>query len=533
MAALLLCGLLAFSSCGPAGESGGEGGSAEPAPGRYLSIIDDEPDTIDPQCTSGYYNVPLNIYDRLVEVMVVDHEPDIVPSLAESWEISDDGLVYTFHLREGVRFSNGSELTSEDVGYTFSRLLSYEKSCNQDLVMTILGAADLREGRTDELAGFHVVDDLTFTIELEHPYSPFLACLATPGASILDRETTEKIGEKFGSGVETTIGTGPFVIESWEAGENMLLRANPDCWYEAGCSGIRMLFDSGEISHIDRFNDGEIDILDLEYLENDAEYFARGDIYLKNIVRSPRVGITYITLNETVKPLDDVKVRRALQLALDRRLLLKATLSGRGRIENGILPYGLTGHNPKLEEIPFDPAEARRLLEEAGYGGGFDLEIDCIDTTSGSQMDLLRLIADMWSEIGINVHIRKLNSDEFYELRGQGKLSCYTSTWSADYDDPSNFVYTFFGSEENTNGRSLCYQNEEVMKRVAAAERIVDEEERIEEYQELEKIIVQDDAAWIPLYSREHLFVISDRVEGFTVLWNGWSSNNYRDVSIK
>lgn len=532
IAVLLLCSVLMLSlaSCGPAVSTNDRYGESA----RYLSIIDDEPETMDPQCTSEYYTVPFNVFDRLVDVRSTGGEPDIVPSLAEKWRVSDDGLVYTFKLREGVRFSNGEELTSEDVGYTFARLLSYENSCNQDLVMYIDGADELRNGEAGTLKGFKAIDELTFTIELEHPYAAFLACLATPGASILDQETTEKFGSAFGSGVKNTIGTGPFIVESWEAGEQILLRANADSWYGApGCRGIKMLFDSGEVSHVDKFNDGEIDILDLDFLDSDAEYFARGDIYLKNIERSTRVGISYIAFNESVKPLDDARVRCALQLALDRKLLLKAVTGGRGRIENGIFPYGLTGYNPKLEEIPYDPAEAKRLLEEAGCGDGFELEIDCTDTTTGSQMDLLELAAYMWGEIGVDAHIRKIESDEFYELRGEGKLSCYTGSWSADFDDPSNFIYTFFGNVQNTNGRSLCYDDKDIMKRVEMAAQIVDDDERIKEYQELEKIIVQDDAAWVPLYSRQHLFIISDRVEGFTVLWNGWSSNNYRDVKIK
>lgn len=530
IAVLLICSLTVLASCEETADTTDRYGESA----RYLSIIDDEPTTMDPQCTSEYYTVPFNVFDRLVEIKSTAGEPEIVPSLAETWKISDDGLVYTFKLREGVKFSNGEALTSEDVGYTFSRLLTYENSCNQDLVMFIDGADDLRSGKAKTLRGFKAIDELTFTIELEHPYAAFLACLATPGASILDRETTEKFGEEFGSGVESTIGTGPFTVESWEDDEQLLLRANTDCWYGApGCRGIRMRFGSGEVSHIDRFNNGEIDILDLDFLDSDAEYFARGDIYLKNIERSTRVGISYIAFNESVKPLDNVKVRRALQLALDRKLLLKAVTGGRGRIENGIFPYGLTGHNPKLDEIPYDPAEAKRLLEEEGYGDGFELEIDCTDSTTGSQMDLLELAAYMWSEIGVDAHIRKIKSEEFYELRSEGKLVCYTGSWSADFDDPSNFIYTFFGNEENTVGRSICYDNEAVMDRVEIAAQIVDDADRIREYQELEKIIVQDEAAWVPLFSRQHLFVVSDRVEGFTVLWNGWSSNNYRDVKIK
>ena len=156
--------------------------------GSYLRFVDDTPDTVDPQCTSEYYTVPLNIFDRLVEV---GSDPEsgrseIVPSLAEWWTVSPDGLRYSFHLREGVTFSDGSPLTASDVGFTFRRLLTHPQACNQDIATSILGARELMEGRATSLEGFSEEGDYDFTFTLAEPYAAFLACLSTPGASILD-----------------------------------------------------------------------------------------------------------------------------------------------------------------------------------------------------------------------------------------------------------------------------------------------------------------------------------------------------------
>ena len=135
-----------------------------PDTNSFLGFAVEEPNTLDPQCTSSYYTVPLNVFDRLVEVKVDNGESDIVPALAESWEISGDALVYNFHLRKDVTFSDGSPLTSGDVKFTFERLLTNPKSRNQDIVMSISGAQELRSGTEKELTVFRIIDDHNFEI---------------------------------------------------------------------------------------------------------------------------------------------------------------------------------------------------------------------------------------------------------------------------------------------------------------------------------------------------------------------------------
>jgi len=544
--AFLVSGCLLFSACGDSRsgkENKGADGAENPSPiaeapdsSMYLKIADEEADTFDPQCTSTYYTVPLNIFDRLVEVESdpENHSSQIVPSLADSWEISDDGLVYTFELHPGVTYSNGSPLTSEDVEYTFTRLLTYPEAVNQDFAIGILGAHDLHNGDTDTLEGFKVIDDEHFSITLEQPYAAFLAGLSTPGASILDKETTTEAGELFGTDPSCTIGTGPFILDEVVPSSHILLSANRNCWSGPPLSaGIRInLVEDGETLRL-MFSEGQLDILDLETLGNEAEFFVHGDTYQEQLVQGMRVGINYVALNQSIAPLDNVKVRKAMQMGLNRRTILQAACSGRGEIENGIFPHGLIGFNPDLDEIPYDPEEARRLLAEAGYPDGFSLDFSMSESISSETKDLVGIIADMWSRIGINVHVYELDEDSFMTLRKGGSIACYVSSWSADFNDPDNFIYTFFGSRENSRNRSLCLEDDELIDRVYNARAIVSEEERIAEYQELEKILIQDMACWVPLFSQQHIFALNSRVEGFQVSWNGWSSNSYRNVSIK
>ena len=514
--------------------SGTEAEPSAPDTSRFLVAVEDEPDTVDFQCTSIHYTVAQNVFNRLVEMENDENgEMQILPSLAESWELSDDGRTYTFHLRKDVAFSNGSPLTASDVQYTFTRLLTHPDSCNRDIVDGILGAEALMNGTADHLEGLNILGEMDFSITLEYPFQAFLACLSMPAASILYQETTEEAGDRFGIDPDWTIGTGSFILWKWIPGEGLLLTANKDCWQGPPCCeglDLRFVTDSKEIRRM--FERGNIDVLDLDEVGNTAEFFLHGSAYQGRLFSVPRIGITYIALNEAIAPLNDVRVRKALQLSLNRDMLLSAVYGGRGSLENGIFPHGLYGYNPELPEIPYDPEEAMRLLAEAGYSDGLDLTVSVNSASTRWEMSVLRLAASTWSKIGIRARIDVIDESEFMRLRKSGQLACYTALWSADFNDPDNFIYTFFGNKENTSFRSLCYPKEDVMERIQNARAIVDPEERIREYQDLERIIVQEDAAWIPLYSRLRYYVTSKRLKGIQASWNGSVKNKYREMSI-
>ena len=143
------------------------------------------------------------------------------------------------------------------------------------------------------------------------------------------------------------------------------------------------------------------------------------------------------------------------------------------------------------------------------------------------------MAASQWEKIGVHTVIDTLPNSEFMRLRKSGEIMCFSATWTADFNDPDNFFYTFFGNAENTRFRSLCYPREEIMERVRDARKIADPAARIAEYRTLEEIIVQEDAAWIPLFSRLYTYVISDRLEGMQASWNGSVKNMYREMSIR
>ena len=213
-------------------------------------------------------------------------------------------------------------------------------------------------------------------------------------------------------------------------------------------------------------------------------------------------------------------------------LLLDAAYGGNGYLENGIMPHGLYGFNPDLPEIPYDPEAAKALLAEAGYPDGFSLTFSVSSASTLGEMSLIRAAAAIWEEIGVHTTVELLDVGEFMRLRKRGELACYSATWTADYNDPDNFLYTFFGDAENARFRSLCYPREDIMRRVRDARTIADTGARIREYRELERIIVQEDAAWIPLFSRFYYYISSQRLEGIQASWNGSVKNKYREMSI-
>ena len=195
----------------------------------------------------------------------------------------------------------------------------------------------------------------------------------------------------------------------------------------------------------------------------------------------------------------------------------KIAANGDGSLVDGIYPKGLIGYTEDNEGwLKYDPEQAKSLLAEAGYADGFTMEIAADNSSSDSTLLVIQIVQQYLQQIGINAEIKSYDPASWLDLRKSGDMVSFVSSWTADYNDPDNFIYTFFGTPEKSNVRSLNYFNTDVMSRVAAARGIVDDTERLTEYAALEKQIVEEDAAWVPMFSRSHLFVKGDRVASFT-----------------
>lgn len=525
--ALALVMLMSFAACGKGGSSKTEDGLL-----RVAALYDIS--TMDVAQTTDNYMIPMNIFDRLFEVEVqADGSTEIVASLATDYKVSPDGLTYDFVLREGVVFSNGSKLTASDVQYTFERLLT-AGGVNDDIPLEVLGAEALKNGEADTLEGFAVTDDLNFSITLAAPNAGFIAELTGPAISIVDKETMAEV-DKFGLECEDTIGTGPYVVTEWVVNDHYTMEYNKNYWGEEPSvkKVIVSIIPDASTQNL-MYQNGELDILDLENIDSAIVASTYKTQYAEKIISGSRVGMCYLAMNAEHEYLSDVNVRKAVQMAIDVDHIIESIYAGDAVAQAGIIPDGVWGDNADLARPTYDPAAAKALLTEAGYAEGevtFEL---ALDSSSSSNTQLVyQVVEQQLKEAGITAKISTYDESSWLDLRKSGEMDAFIANWTMDYNDPANIMYTFFGSPEKTLIRSLNYQNEEIMARVAAASSITDDAARMAEYQELEKIIVVDDAAWVPLFGNVHLFALGERVESFVPYWAGYSNFYAKDVTLK
>ena len=307
--------------------------------------------TMDVHKTNNDYMVPLNIFDRLFEIKTnADGSTELEKSLVEDYTVSDDGLTYDFTLRSGVTFSDGTPLTANDVKYTFTRMLALPDSVQTDYGSAIAGAEAVMDGTATDLEGIQVIDDTHFTVTLSDPFAGFLYELATASCSIMSEKNVEEAGDQFGMDCSKTIGSGPYVVTSWTRDSSIVLDANPNYWGEKPSVQhveISIVPDSSTMSMM--FQNGELDILDCDYIDAAVVNSTYKTQYADDIVTSNRLGTTYMALNENVEPLNDVKVRKAIQMAIDRQTILDTVYNGDGSLVDGIYPKGLIGYTEDNE----------------------------------------------------------------------------------------------------------------------------------------------------------------------------------------
>ncbi|MCR5403350.1 MAG: ABC transporter substrate-binding protein [Butyrivibrio sp.] len=502
----------------------------------YLNIaLNSDIVSMDVHKTTNDYLVPMNVFDTLfTTVKNPDGSTTLVNSLADDYSISEDGLTYSITLKDGIVFSDGTPLTADDVKFTFERILTLPESAQTDYAIAIDGAQDMLDGKASELRGITVIDDTHLTITLAEPFAVFLAQLAAPSTSIMSRSITTNAGDDFGVVPEKTLGTGPYVVTSWDKGVGLTFEYNPHYWgTEPSVKKVTAkVMDSSSMDMA--FQKGDLDILDCMMLDSAIVDSVYKTSYSDKIVSVDRLGMNYLMLNEDSEPLNDVNVRKAIQMAIDRKSILDSIYEGDGNLEDGIYPTGCLGYSKDNQGwLSYDPEGAKKLLADSGYPDGFEMEISLDSGNNDASKNTVQVIAQNLNDVGIKADVKTYDHASWLDLRNSGKMNSFLALWILDYNDPDNIIYTFFGSKSNSAIRSCNYSDEATIARVAAARAIVDPVERITEYGNLEKKLIQDDAAWVPLFSLKHLYVVSDRVESFTPHWAGWSDIYFTGVELK
>lgn len=489
------------------------------------------PKTLDIQKTNADYFIPIQIYNRLVETEVgSDGKPEIVPSLAESWEISDDGLVYTFHLNKGVKFHNGEELKADDVLFTIEKMMDpKEATVNSSVFENIKGAKDKLDGKADSVEGVKVIDDYTVELTLEEPSGPFLAGLSGAPASIFNRKAVEEGKDKFGFDPEYTVGTGYMKFKDWTQDKEINLVRNDDYFKEpAKVDGVRYLMNIDRATERMMFENGEIDFMRLD--KTSYEKYKEDDKHKDNIIDFLAPSMDYMVFNQKDPNMAKVEVRQAISKAIDRETFNKTFYDGEGILLNGVVPPGMPGYKEDLPAIEYNPEEAKALIEKANIDKSHPFVI-LQNGDSDYTHPMNEMLQKMLKEVGIDAEIKNMDMTSYWDtvFSGEG-FSMTIGPVTADVADPDDFYAQFTDEDSKANGYNT--NDPELTKKINEARAITDAKERIAALNELDEIIVKEKALYFPIASEVRHFITSPRVKNLNLSWQGWVAGATYRVEI-
>ena len=475
--------------------------------------LETEPTTLDPAFAVDYSS---GLVSSLIHSNLVRYDPEgrIVGDLSRSWNVSSDGSVYTFHLAGGA-FSNGRAVSASDVVYTFRRLVDPSTGSPRWWVLRpVSGAVDVHGGAEGGGLGVEAVDDSTVRITLERPTAHFLSLVSMPAAGIVDAAEVSARGEDYG---RAPCGNGPWMLSSWHGGDQLLLVRNP---HFSGprpvLEGISLRIIPEPMTRIAEFEVGNLDILEVPRSELERWRSAGA-----RLLHEEELRIVYIGVNNEKPPFSDVRVRRALNHAVDVEAIIARVLFGAGRRARGVVPPGLRRGPAPDERYPYDPERARTLLAEAGYRGGFEMELWQRENPEGGR--ILESIQAYLAEVGIRARIVTREWSAFKQAVEQGAADAFYLDWFADYPDPENFIDPLFHSaNRGGGGNRTAYHNPAVDSLLTAAGLCRDAERRWELLAAAEETIYQD-APWIFLWFPVRYELVSPRLEGYRmpVIFNG------------
>ena len=449
--------------------------------------------TLDPikSAAAGDIEVLGQLYSRLLR-----NAPDgseLLPGLAESWEVSEDGLRYTFRLRD-AQFSDGSPVTAEDVVFSFLRLRDQEDSAYNSMFQVI---------ETVE-----AVDEKTVVFTLEYPAAPFLGSVEMFNAGIVPKAAVEAMGDD--AFAQNPISSGPFKLKEWRPNDRVILERNPHYWREGlpYLDEVEIIEVSDENTRVSMLRAGEVDVISGTPWSQVDTLMAQEDI---RVPLDPSSIINVLLVNHQAAPLDDVRVRQAIARAIDTKSIVEAVTFGYGVPANSTLPNALTYYDAELPAIPYAPEEARALLEEAGAVGA-SVEV-MITSGSSYNTQIAQLLQAQLGAAGLNVTIATVDSPTWWERVTTADYGITPSWWYNETTDPDQAVrWALCGSCGNSAFYSY-YENPELDALVEQAVRELDPAVRGELYSEIQRVSLEE-VAQVPLYYPPYTIAMSDSVEG-------------------
>jgi peptide/nickel transport system substrate-binding protein/oligopeptide transport system substrate-binding protein len=482
--------------------------------GTYRRALANNPATLDPAFVSDIYSrtVVTQISEGLVHF---DAHLNPIPAIAEFWEASRDGRIWTFTLRKGVQFHHGREVTADDFVYSFTRLLSPKaRGPVTDFFRRIQGADEFIQGRATRVQGLNALDRYTLQIGLKEPFAPSLTVLGLANAAVVPQEEVERLGDRF---AQVPVGAGPFKLVRWEAGKEIILEANKE-YYEGRPFLDTVVFKIGETFEqtFAQFLAGNLDEAIIpsgktEDVQNDPRYRQY------QVLRRPTLGLLYIGFNTQVKPFDDKRVRQAFNYAVNTEAIVREITKMGSLPAKGVLPPGMPGHDPDLRGYYYNPTKAKQLLAEAGYPNGAGFPVVQLWTVSKAESTKAELAAyqQYLAELGVKVDVHFVDEWARYtEMLRRGELQMFRYAWYADFPDPDNFFFPLLHSAGQPN--NLFYRNPRLDQLLEKARAEADYAQRVKLYREAERVVMED-APWITQHNHIFEYLYQPYVQGVEV----------------
>ena len=492
--------------------------------GAIVVTYKDDIVTLDPAI--GYDWVNWSIIKSLF-VRLMDYKPgtaELTTSLADSYEISKDGLSYTFKLHKGVKFHHGREIVAQDVKYSLERTTNAKtESPGAGFFDSISGMEAYKKGKAKEVSGITVVDPSTVKFTLTRPDATFLHAMAINFASIVPKEAVDKAGKDFGKKI---VGSGAYMLSEWKLGQQLVLKRNPDYFVKGLPKLDQITFQLGlePMTAILKLEKGEADfagdgIPPAKFLQ------LRNDPKLKDlIIEGGQLQTGYVTMNVQMKPFDKVEVRQAVNMAIDKARIVKI-INNRAVPANQPLPPTMPGYDKDYKGYAFDPAKAKELLKQAGLEKGFETEMYVYNLDPNPR--IAQAIQEDLSKIGIKVKLKNLAQANVIAAGGKAKTAPMIwsggMAWIADFPDPSNFYGPILGCTGATAGgwNWSWYCNKELDARATAADAMSDPAKSAERALLWKGIFtdVMKDSPWAPIFNEQRFTIRSKRVGGADALF--------------
>ena len=501
--------------------------------------IGPDPETIDPALNSAVDggNMLLHAYECL---LIVGEDGTLQPGQAESYEVSEDGLTWTFHLRDGLKWSDGSDLTANDFVYSWKRVCNPEVAAPyaETVLGMVKGYDEAIDGNLDAL-GVSAPDDSTLVVELANPCSYFGSLAAFATLSPVQEATIEANGEAWATAPETYVSNGPFYMTEWVPGSHITFSKNPYYWNADAIKLDRLKFVLMEDSNAaySAYQTGEVLLIKDVPTEEIPSLEGTDDFYV-----DPIIGTYYISLNIEKAPFDDVNVRKALSLAIDREYVASTLMQGTYTAAGNFMGPGwmdtdgtefmsnANGGKPYIDTTNFEAnlEEAKQLLADAGYpdGEGFPT-ISYTTNDAGYHKVVAEYLQQAWAELGIDLQVNIVEWSSFTPMRRSGDFEVARNGWVGDYSDPSNMLELFCTTNGNNDGK---FSNADFDAAIDTSRSTLDAAERSTALHTAEDILM-DQAGCIPLAYYNDFWLQSSKITGAWHSAYGYWYFMYADIT--